>query len=625
MPRAFPQHFDLRLFDGPRAKQFAKPEDAFQQLIGDALKGMAGPYAHISPTLGTDGSIDCYLMEGAVLTGPLQDLPLPLIIECKAHDDGQKNPRKNIFDQWGKVRRKLEVSAHAGWQDLFQPWSSVRGYVYCISAILQNEKNRTDLDGAIQKFFTDLPVSKRPPIESIRVVDWNDLRQWLGTLPVVSDEWLGIELDLVLDHATYLRRLSGFREYLLPSKLPFVPPAEDLPFHPARILTELEKSDERHGLLLVGAGGVGKTRTAIETGTLAANNGWRVLHVLPDEPGVETDDIARAVLQYRDSRTLLVFDYIDQMQKLDLGSIRRSLILAVQERGIELRLLANCRPGWIESSNPERDEMFRLIDLRPSELHKALLIETMADTIAPTACRMIGRNEVIRLCGSRAIIALLIARELESRAGADLLRDLNITSFRSGDLVQWLRRRLQENSLTVKRDPGSLLPARPDEPMVAAAAALACAPETQDNLVVAAESAYEYLAWPTSKEDAQFLVTLLVKLGWLEPHGLFVSTAHDVVADEVLDQTSHSDGLVFEKEFSAVLSCSLRIPRAMGRLATACRRIIGVVKNDDQAESIGEFLQRWLTSHAVALGGVLEAGDPDLTGYALGAVLSGPP
>ena len=64
MQKVFPQQFDLRLMSGLRAKQFTKPEDAFQQLIGDALKEMAGALAHIAPTRGREGSIDAFVIEG---------------------------------------------------------------------------------------------------------------------------------------------------------------------------------------------------------------------------------------------------------------------------------------------------------------------------------------------------------------------------------------------------------------------------------------------------------------------------------------------------------------------------------------------------------------------------------
>ncbi len=625
MTKVFPQNFDLRLFSGPRAKQFANAQDAFQQLLGDALTAMAGPYAHISPTRGRDGSIDAFLLDDAPLTGPFQNLHLPLIVECKTHDDTVKGIDKNILSQWALMKKKLEANAQTGWKDLFEPWLNARGYAYCISAQLHSERLRTQLTESIQEFFAGLPADQRVPIDSIRVIDWNNLRQWLGASPLISDSWLGIELELIFDHASYLSRLSGFREYLLPSKLEFVSPPSTYPFHPARVLDELENLDTKHGVVLVGAGGVGKTRTAIEVATLAASAGWRVLHILPDEPGVETEQIAEVVLPYSDSRTLLVFDYIDQMQRLDISGIRRSLAPAAKERGIQFRLLANSRPGWKGLVDPEFLEAFSIIEIRPTDSHKATLIEAMATRIAPKACAALGKSEVIHLCGTRAIIALLIARELETRAENDLLKEVDIATLRSGDLVQWLRRRLQENALSVKRDTFSLSPLRPEAPMVAAAAALACAPETRANLIVAAASAYRTLNWPTAAEDAQYLVELLLKLGWLEAHGNVVSTAHDVVADEVLDQTIHTDSTVFSNQFSAVMSCALKVERGIGRLATALRRVLGSLSNEDVIQALTEFAESWLYANGSLLGEVLRTGNADLTGYALGAVLSGPP
>ena len=625
MARSFPQTFDLRSLGGHRAKQFARLDDAFQQLMGDALKEMAGPYAHVSPTRGRDGSIDAFLLDAAPLEGPFKNLPLPLIVECKTHDETLKDIEKNVLGQWSAVKKKLEANASAGWKGLFEPWLEARSYLYCVSAHIHAEHLRSSLTKAIQEFFETLPVDQRPPIESIRVVDWSDLRFWLNSLPQVCDEWLGIELELIVDHATYLNRLSGFREYLLPSKLEFVQPTLDASFHPERVLQQIEVADKNHGVLLVGAGGVGKTRTAIEVGTQAANAGWRVLHILPDEPGIETENLAETVLPYSNSRTLLILDYIDQMQRLDLGSLRRSLVPAANERGIKLRLLANARPGWMTLHNPERDELFRVIEIRPSDAHKSAVIETMARRVAPLASRVIGNAEVIRLCGTRAIIALLIARELEIRATENLLKDLNTATFRSGDLVQWLHRRLQENALSVKHEVVSLVPARPDTPMVAAAATLACAPDTRETLILAAMSAFENLQWPTAQEDARVLVESLLKFGWLESHGLYDSTAHDVVADEVLEQTIHSDAIVFQRQLAAVLSCALTIPRGIGRLAIALRRVLNSMKSEEVVGSLTASLEEWLETNAVTIGKVLETGDPDLTGYALGAILSGPP
>jgi hypothetical protein len=95
--------------------------------------------------------------------------------------------------------------------------------------------------------------------------------------------------------------------------------------------------------LLVGAGGVGKTRTSLEVARIAEEHGWRSLHILPDEPGITSEDLARAALP-GNSPTLLIFDYLDQMQRLDLGALRR-LVPHAAQRGMPLRFFANSRPG----------------------------------------------------------------------------------------------------------------------------------------------------------------------------------------------------------------------------------------------------------------------------------------
>ena len=142
---------------------------------------------------------------------------------------------------------------------------------------------------------------------------------------------------------------------------------------------------------------------------------------------------------------------------------------------------------------------------------------------------------------------------------------------------------------------------------------------------MAAKGAYEHLNWETAVEDAHYLIGLLRKLGWLETHGTFMSTAHDVVADEVLEQTIHSNSVVFYTELSAVLSCTFQIPHGIGRMATALRRVFGSVRNRDEADAIEQSLQQWLTINAFPLGQIFQSGDPDQTGYALGTLLGGPP
>lgn len=53
----------------------------------------------------------------------------------------------------------------------------------------------------------------------------------------------------------------------------------------------------------------------------AARDGWRVLYVLPGEPGVDVDMLAEVVLS-SSGETLILSDYLDQAHRLDLGGIR---------------------------------------------------------------------------------------------------------------------------------------------------------------------------------------------------------------------------------------------------------------------------------------------------------------
>jgi hypothetical protein len=624
MRSLFPNSFDLRLLRGPRAEQFNSAPDAFQQLVGDGLKSMVDHHAEVSTTKGIDGSIDVFIEGNCQLTEPFDGLPLPLIIECKSHDDSLGRVAENILAEWGKLSKKLQGQAKENWPGLFTPWKRARGYAYCVSANIPNKQTRSNLQSNIKDFFDSLEPSQRPPIDEIRILDWSDLRGWFDKITSIADAWLGVGLDLILDHKNYCDGLSGFRKYLLASELPFVPPEDDSPLHPDKLLKRLEESVNQRGVMLVGAGGIGKTRTSFEVANRAKAQGWRVLHVLPGEPGITAEDLSEIVLP-NPIRTLLIFDYIDQMQRLDLGSIRRSLLPEVNKRGGQLTFLANSRPLWMKTSNPERDELFTVFPLRPSEEQTARVTETVIYRVAPKACNIVGHDEVKRICGGRAIIALLVARELERRAEAGTLPDLDTRTLRTGDLVQWLRRRLMEDKMirSVTVESLSLAPVKPDSSMVAAAAALACAPGEEEFLVAVAESSISTLSGDVS--IAQYLIPLLLELGWLEKHNLEVSTAHDVVADEVFDQTLRINSFVRRLELEAVLSSALLLPRSLGRFATTFGRVIGAIKNEDALRELQNAAVEWMRKNSTELAKCISSGSSDLTSYALGAVLDGPP
>ena len=76
-------------------------------------------------------------------------------------------------------------------------------------------------------------------------------------------------LSNILSLSDYRASLAGFRRFLSSSNLPFRAPSHGNPCHPEELLKSLETSLDAKGVLLAGAGGVGKTRTTFETAQLA--------------------------------------------------------------------------------------------------------------------------------------------------------------------------------------------------------------------------------------------------------------------------------------------------------------------------------------------------------------------
>ena len=507
-----------------------------------------------------------------------------------------------------------------GWSRLFVPWTRARSYAYCVSAVL-HQSAHDKLSKSIRQFFEELPDDQRPPVEAVRVLDWADLRPWLSSMPRICDAWLGVGSSAVRSHAEHLASLSGFSEYMLSSKLPFVRPSAGDLTAPDELFRILSGEPEKPGVLLVGAGGVGKTRTSLEVARVAEQAGWRSLHIMPEEKEVTSEGLARVVLP-GDQPTLLIFDYLDQMQWLDLGALRRSLIPRAEQRGIRIRLLGNSRPGWLRLTNTGRDELFEKVELRPKAQQLTGIVQTMIKVVAPGCLDLFGQDELLRICGQRPIIALLIARELERRLVAGQGASVELAGLRTGDLLHWLRRRLADDGMKVDVPTSPLEPGRPSTPMVAAGAAFVCAPNPAEALIGAGQAAADTRGEPC---DAEHVVTALKSLGWLETEGSRLASAHDVVADEVFDQVVREGPVIREADLEAVLSVCSVSAEMVGRLATALKRVIGAIEDEVAARRFNDSAAHWLERNAVSVGSQLASGDADRTSYALGGILDGFP
>ncbi|MFJ5707035.1 caspase family protein [Streptomyces sp. NPDC093105] len=441
-------------------------------------------------------------------------------------------------------------------------------------------------------------------------------------------------LGSVIPQESFVGGLGGFERNLTPECLPYVSPGQDHDTEPSRLFRRLRASDDR-GVLLTGAAGTGKTRTVLEVGRVALDEGWRVLHLRPGGKESVTTEVVDEVLA-EGTPALVVMDYLHHYvrndgPRLDLTTLRYQLLPAARLQGIKVAFLATARPGWLRKSDElHLYELFDELTLRQDEEFQRRVAEQALTRLAPTAVARLGMDRMWEICGHRPVIALLIAREVERRFEDGSLPDL--AGLRaSGELSTWLRSRLEEDDLGVVRTAGEhpratafqQVPA--SDLLVAAAAAATACPQRYAEVVAAARAAL-----PRGREDAleaEEVVETLLDLGWLQRTGPAdtVTTAHDIVCDQLAESVILPSGSRSpdRRRTSALLDASLTGPRTLGRYATNLARLMNDLAPRSR-DAVSELLDRWFTENAAAIGDAMRR-DADTGGYALGALVYGPP
>ena len=624
--KTFKPHFHKSDFEGPLARHYEERADLFQQFVGAFLRERFGTRVHVSPTKGQDGGIDTFVDAGNDPNESFLGLSFPLIVECKDHDDTLGGVINNVMAGWNRVKKKLTDQAAKGWTGTFQPWKIAKSYLYIVSAVMPHPQSRTDLGISIADFFLNLPANQKPAIGRTHLLDWSDLQPLLNEHSRLVDGWLGIGHAGIIGHEAHEAGLSGFREYLKEENLSYIYPHIDDPTHPRKMLDRLIQDVGSKGVMLVGAGGVGKTRACFEVAKLAHHQGWRVLHITPGEPAVTVQDIENAVLQGV-TPTLLVFDYLEQLGGIDWGTIRHRFLPNAKLRSLPIALLANARPGiLLRHANMERSALFSTVELFLHD-REELISTHLQETLAPKASYLLTAARVKELCGTRPIIGMFIARELERYAVEGRLDASTVARLRGGDLQSWINRRFQEDGLTPKITE-ELLPPTPGPLMIAAAAGLAAAPLRQNEMVAVLENTLKVCVCgnASSAQKALLLLTSLMRSGWLEERENLLSAPHDVVADELLELTlcDLSWQLIRPGLAEQVLNSGKSSPRVLGRFSVSLDRILGQV---ELPEGVRQQLQKsfadWLEQHASELGKTLLQNDVDEVSYALGAVVTG--
>ncbi|GAA4632735.1 hypothetical protein GCM10023196_067370 [Actinoallomurus vinaceus] len=411
--------------------------------------------------------------------------------------------------------------------------------------------------------------------------------------------------DGIVRHSDEIRGLAGMRANLTEDRLPFVAPAETSDTHPQQLLSLLSDPTDDRGVLLVGAAGVGKTRTCLEVGTLAEEeHGWTVLHVRTGEPAVTTEQLAAAIAATTGD-VLVIVDYLHE-STLSLSTLHARVLPDARREGRRVALLASARTAWFNQRNqddPYLSRLFRKVDLEPDDVQSGSIRDTVINRLAKDACRILTEEKVAALCGTRPVIAMLIAAELQASTERGTLTADGPTP-RSGMLIDWLRRRLREDGLAVPDD-GKPLSDQPPKPppayLQAITAMVAAAPQDEQSLLDCAAGVLD------DEENTRHLLGLVRGMGWLvdTPQGL--ATVHDIVADHLLEQCllRPGSGVLRGEILDRMLDGGLHRGRSIARHAANLTRLIRELDVPGRPNELEQRYVGWVEGHAERIGALL--------------------
>ncbi|GHJ47599.1 hypothetical protein Cs7R123_49410 [Catellatospora sp. TT07R-123] len=406
----------------------------------------------------------------------------------------------------------------------------------------------------------------------------------------------------IVEHMDEVRGLTGMAANLRIESLPYLAPDPISNTHPDRILDELDRCASESGTLLVGAAGIGKTRTCFEVGERAVSAGWQVLHVKAGKTPVTTEQLLSTILR-GPSRVLVIVDYLNE-SRLDLAALRHQVFPEARRRGIRLALLASARPGWFHrQDDPELRHLFRTVDLQLEGQYSDAIQRHIVRSLAPSAIRVVGEGRLLNLCGKRPVLAVLIALEAEAKAKAGLLHP-TAKGIRPGQLIDWLTSRLEEDKLLPAKAASLLEDKDPPLALQVCAAMVAAMPQTRESIVECGSAAFG-----ESEGSADHLLAVLYAMGWVTSSDEEWSVVHDIVADQLLERTlvRRISNTVRANVAERVLASCLTQARTLGRFARNLGRLLRDLELDEREADLSNYCATWLPKHVLHISKLLSS------------------
>jgi hypothetical protein len=479
----------------------------------------------------------------------------------------------------------------------------------------------------------DIPVSFEEAVEAGYALLTSPAWQITNTVdvglrfhPSASYHDRDVDTAGIRTHAEEMHSLSGPRKNLLPENVEFVPPEdESAPSHPANILRRLEHGEGRVGVVLVAAAGMGKTRTCYEVASAASDCGWQVLHVDHEgESAVSTDLLTTVLRNEATENVLIVLDDINECHDIQISLIHSRLVPELHERNIRLRVLASCRSGALASADLGIQHLLEVVTLDPSLQQRTRVRDHLILSLAPNAVEILGFEVMRRVCGIRPVLAMLIAVEAEHLAAEGALRP-DVGSIRSGDLVSWLSRRLQEDGVIPLPPDNIVLADQSADPRLKLCAAeFAATPQIEADILDAGRR-----LTGAPEDAAESVLYGLRRSGWMIQGHVLGGTrtlvpAHDLVVDEVLKAVLfEASGRLADTTVVQLLDAGLGRGRTLARYAVNLTRVYQDLEDEYQKAALATVCANWLSAHAEEVGRLL-AGAHSEGAAALGSILNNP-
>lgn len=443
--------------------------DAFQALVHHLLEPQF-PGLHRFPGAGKDGCID---LIAPTVNGRV-------VIECKQIAmDGLEHAQRQWREVADKLARNLaDPSGPPRGQAQYDPWYRtdvpINRYLFVVSSLVKNARGIDDIRDEITGFFAKLAnahshLSHLSRI-GVEVLDWSDLTVLLEKNAYLVFRWFPRTRPNGLVPIDDTPTEAGFRSYLEAAKLPYYshaahaarnPPPSGVDALGESTIIDWLSDDTLTGVVITGAGGVGKTRMDLEIGRIAQARGWVVLRVV----GKLRDDALERLVERLTpgQRVLLALDYIETQR--DFAEVVDRIIALNATYSLHIRYVANCRTTYYHAAVGPTPQ-HRQVDLSPPVLGESAkwLAAYRAATIDHilTHGGLPADNAHRVLCRGVPVLAVFLAY-LRDLGKDDDLREL----LQVGEFGQWVARRVQMSfgQANISRDLAvlaAMFPMRPE-------------------------------------------------------------------------------------------------------------------------------------------------------------------